>query len=586
MFHWAEPIEAQVNVMCVGDSITQGGQQHASYRYPLWFDLQDAGFDVEFVGGRNFTNSADPNLAWYPNYFTTFDRDHEGYWGWRTDQIAGIITSVTTSAQPDIVLIHLGTNDIGQTGASGVVNADINLRLIIDRIRVVRPNVTILLAEVIPIGPGTSYFNNADQVLPLNAVIADVATDMNSTGSPIVLVDQYTGYDLQTMMQSDGLHPNLIGEERIAEVWSNSLSALLPAGNPPPNVAITSPTDGTTFTAPANITITAEASDSNGFVTEVAFYNGGALLDIDSNGPYAFDWSNVPPGNYALSATAIDNEGASRTSSVVSITVDPPAGGDEVPVNNPSFETPLLSDGALAEGAGVIGGWTFAGTTNTFLGIFNPPVGSYPTAGGDGTPTGADGSNVAFLFNNGGPGESVSATQVLTDALLPDMEYTLTVAIGKFLPDQPYSFSIYGGYQIELLAGVTVIASDSDTVDPNFGEFQDALAVVSTTSIDPGLLGQPLSIRLNISDNIEDRSTHFDDVRLTRRSLIPGDADNDGDVDLDDYPIFADCLNGPESAIEPTPPMTAQRCLDVFDFGSDGDVDLADYAAFAASLVP
>ena len=220
--------EAQTRVMCLGNSITQGGWAHVSYRYALWFDLADSGYTVDFVGQRDGTSGTSPNLDWYPEYYTTFDRDHEGYWGWRTDAVAGIIIDATVDGQPDIVLIHLGTNDIGQMGAAGVANADTYLRLIIDRIRSVKPAVTILLAQIVPIGPGSSYYANADQVDSLNAVIDTIATTMDSPESPVVLVDQASGFDVGTMMQSDGLHPNTVGESQMASVWFAHLAPLLP----------------------------------------------------------------------------------------------------------------------------------------------------------------------------------------------------------------------------------------------------------------------------------------------------------------------------------------------------------------------
>ena len=64
-------------------------------------------------------------------------------------------------------------------------------------------------------------------------------------------------------------------------------------------------------------------------------------------------------------------------------------------------------------------------------------------------------------------------------------------------------------------------------------------------------------------------------------SAIPGDADDDGDVDLDDYVVFSDCLAGPEATPRPTTSgLTAADCLRIFDRDADADVDLADFPAF------
>lgn len=224
----------QTKIMCLGASITNGYNQYASYRYPLWFRLNAAGYDVDFVGTRNLTcpaanctcNGA-PATCFYPLYDTEFDRDHEGYCGWRTDQVAAIAISVATSASPDVVLIHLGTNDIGQMGASGVSNADTNLRLIIDRIRSVRPNVVILLSKLIPIGATSGYAGAAGLVVPLNDAIASIVLDKNTPQSPVLLVDQFTGFDLASMMQADDLHPNTAGEVRMADVWFSALVDVL-----------------------------------------------------------------------------------------------------------------------------------------------------------------------------------------------------------------------------------------------------------------------------------------------------------------------------------------------------------------------
>jgi hypothetical protein len=57
-----------------------------------------------------------------------------------------------------------------------------------------------------------------------------------------------------------------------------------------------------------------------------------------------------------------------------------------------------------------------------------------------------------------------------------------------------------------------------------------------------------------------------------------GDFDYDGDVDLSDFTVFADCMAGPATTPTPTPPVTAADCLDAFDFDADADVDIGDFA--------
>ncbi len=104
------------------------------------------------------------------------------------------------------------------------------------------------------------------------------------------------------------------------------MSVTVNGTNPAPTTSITSPANGATFTAPASVTINANASD-NGSVTKVDFYNGSSLLGTDTSSPYSFTWSNVAAGAYSLTSVATDNQGATGTSSAVSITVNGGTGG-------------------------------------------------------------------------------------------------------------------------------------------------------------------------------------------------------------------------------------------------------------------
>ncbi len=89
-----------------------------------------------------------------------------------------------------------------------------------------------------------------------------------------------------------------------------------------PEVVITSPLNNSSFTAPANITITAGASDSDGSVTLVEFYNGNTRIGSTSVSPFSFNWNNVAAGIYSLTAIATDNRNSKTKSGAISVTVN------------------------------------------------------------------------------------------------------------------------------------------------------------------------------------------------------------------------------------------------------------------------
>jgi titin len=103
--------------------------------------------------------------------------------------------------------------------------------------------------------------------------------------------------------------------------------------NSPPTVTLTSPAEGATFLEPATITVTADASDADGTVSEVNFYSGTTLIGTDSSSAFSITWNNVAAGNYTLTAIATDNLGLMTTSVPVHITVNPPPAPPVAPGN-------------------------------------------------------------------------------------------------------------------------------------------------------------------------------------------------------------------------------------------------------------
>jgi len=90
--------------------------------------------------------------------------------------------------------------------------------------------------------------------------------------------------------------------------------------NVPPTVNITSPEDGTIVDDGSAITITATASDSDGSVSKVEFYDGSSKIGEDSTAPYSFTWTNPSEGTHEIRAVATDNEATAGASSIVNIT--------------------------------------------------------------------------------------------------------------------------------------------------------------------------------------------------------------------------------------------------------------------------
>jgi endoglucanase Acf2 len=88
-----------------------------------------------------------------------------------------------------------------------------------------------------------------------------------------------------------------------------------------PVVNITSPTNNSSFSQGAAINITASASDLDGSIAKVEFYNGETKIGEDTSSPFSFSWNGASVGNHSLKAIATDNEGATATSSIISISV-------------------------------------------------------------------------------------------------------------------------------------------------------------------------------------------------------------------------------------------------------------------------
>ncbi|HMO46574.1 MAG TPA: Ig-like domain-containing protein [Rubrivivax sp.] len=121
------------------------------------------------------------------------------------------------------------------------------------------------------------------------------------------------------------------------------------AANQPPTVALTAPAAGQSYAQGAVVTLQATAADSDGTVARVEFYANGVKLGEDLNAPYTYSWGAAGLGSHTLTAVAVDNGGASKTSAAVGINVVAGGSGNETMVT--------LQDGVAG----------YAGTTETYV---------------------------------------------------------------------------------------------------------------------------------------------------------------------------------------------------------------------------
>ena len=208
------------SVLLLGDSITEGAWRanRVPYRLLLWKQLRKNNHAVDFVGSwRGFHGDFWPlgELLW-----PWHDLDHEGHWGWETGEVLNRLPGWLQGYPVDIALVHLGSNDIDR-GQSVVSTID-ELTGIIGLLRDKNNRVVILLAQIIPIrGIDVTEYNNA---------ITELAPALSNEHSPIVIVDQHSGYNL-AVHNYDKYHPNKMGAQRMAEIWYLALRDYLPEAN-------------------------------------------------------------------------------------------------------------------------------------------------------------------------------------------------------------------------------------------------------------------------------------------------------------------------------------------------------------------
>lgn len=275
---------APVRIMPLGDSITGSP---GCWRSMLWNRLQNAGYtNIDFVGTLGPQGCGQP-----------YDGDNEGHGGALVTTVAdqNQLPAWLATTRPDIVLMHFGTNDVWSNRSTSAILAAYGK--LVDQMRVSNPHMRVLVAQIIPMSPSTCG-ECGQRVVALNNAIPGWAASKSTAQSPVVVVDQWTGFSTAADTY-DGVHPNSGGDQKMSDRWYPALTAALngvtPTPGPTPTTAAppttTPPTTPPASTAPpttappttlpptgaAGCTATYRVASqwNGGFQGEVTVRNGG-----------------------------------------------------------------------------------------------------------------------------------------------------------------------------------------------------------------------------------------------------------------------------------------------------------------------
>ncbi|NAS25745.1 hypothetical protein GT755_29200 [Herbidospora sp. NEAU-GS84] len=204
---------SNLRVMPMGDSITVGyggigdnTEEYVGYRRELLSRLQAAGHSVDFVGSQDSGAGSIP------------DTDHEGHGGRRIDHIDDLAECAIRRYRPNVVLLHIGTNDMNRNFDVG--NAHHRLAALIRKITNAAPETTVLVSGLVP---SQDDAINA-RIAAYNSRIPDMARTLAAEGRRVRALGMgaVTEADLR-----DKLHPGQGGYDKMGKTFNTAIIGAL-----------------------------------------------------------------------------------------------------------------------------------------------------------------------------------------------------------------------------------------------------------------------------------------------------------------------------------------------------------------------
>jgi hypothetical protein len=283
-----------IRIMPLGDSITRGtsttitdGNYITGFRQKLFRTLQGYGYSVDFVGGGQTGSLA----------FPPFDPDHEGHPGQTDKQVADNVYSWLAVHPADVVLLHIGTNEVNANPG--------DVEFLLDEIDRYSEDITVLLARIInrqTLSTTTTIFNDNIESMAMTR-IAD--------GDKIIMVDQEGALLYPYDITNDNLHPTAGGYEKMADAWFAALEGVLPITNTLP--VLTFPDEVMKFKMIRGqypLTQSGTLDTLDGVPAGFTITSGASWLDVTTSGgttpanvTFSINDSTLPVGFYSTYVT-------------------------------------------------------------------------------------------------------------------------------------------------------------------------------------------------------------------------------------------------------------------------------------------
>ena len=176
---------------------------------------------IDFVG----SSTQNPNSPTLP------DSNHEGHASYRIDEIAANIGTWIgpTGANPDYILLHIGTNDFGQDYQ---VNQAINrLDSLIGQIAGLRPDAKVIVTTLLDRTRPADVDRQQQIVTLFNPFVEGIVNQHAALGQEVYFLNMNAALNPLTDL-ADGLHPNLAGYNKMADAWFSALNPMLSVPEP------------------------------------------------------------------------------------------------------------------------------------------------------------------------------------------------------------------------------------------------------------------------------------------------------------------------------------------------------------------